>query len=129
VLLERSLYADAKVRRVPHRLRLGFGEDVGQRGRPMGGALEGQVVSEPGEPGQATSPCSVLRLRVLACTRPGMPGSLSRGEPGGVGSRKRRNRPDVLGEGRVLTVAEGVFWGKRALERRLAHSLCPPGVI
>jgi hypothetical protein len=47
----------------------------------------------------------------------GPPGSLSRGRARGVGSRKWRNRSGVLGEGWVLTVAAGTFWGKRALER------------
>ena len=36
------------------------------------------------------------------------------------GSRKWRNWSGVLVHGRVLTVAEGVFWGKRALERTVA---------
>ena len=38
-------------------------------------------------------------------------------EPRGVGSRKWRNRSGVLRDGWGLTVAEGTFWGKRALER------------
>ena len=40
-------------------------------------------------------------------------------------SRKWANGPGVLGDRRVLTVAVGVFWGKRALRRPVAALAMP----
>jgi hypothetical protein len=112
------LSADATVRSVSHRLRLSCGEGRWPGGdAPMAGA-RGPARERAGlSRGRARGALSVPRSRGGRAPGRACPGACQGGEPGAVASRKWRNRSSVLGEGWVLTVAGGAFWGKRALER------------
>ena len=105
---------------MPSRLRPGCDGDVAPPRRPQG-EPSGSARPSPNLPGPSgdrpRAVCPVPRSHGTAHQAEAARQARQDREQGGVGSRKWWNRSGVLGDGWVLTVAEGTFWGKRALER------------